>query len=71
MLRKSKRELKRSLDQLQGGDPDGPSEIVITHRIVETGHPAEVGEPVQRTRVWRDELGEWHTEEIDTGGEER
>ena len=55
----TKRDIERRLDRL-GGDGDGPDEIVFVDSVVR-GRGADP-EPTHRTRVWRDERGEWHTE---------
>ena len=68
MTRRSKRELERALGDLEGNG--GADEVfVITDHVVETPHPAEVKETVRKTRMWHDDLGDWHTEEIDVDEE--
>ena len=63
-----KRTLKRRLDELEG-DHDGPDEIVFTDHVVPTGWNSDDGdrdpEPVSRLRCWRDETGQWHSEQTD------
>ena len=40
-------------------------EIIISDHIVETPHPTETQASVEKTRVWGEKGGEWHSEEID------
>jgi hypothetical protein len=55
----------------QGIDDDHPQEIIITDRVVETPNPVEYeGDSLQRTRLWRDDTGEWHTEELEVDEED-
>lgn len=61
----SKSNLKRRLDGIatSTGGTDGPDEIVITDSLVrERGADPR---PVRRTRIWRDDRGEWHSERTD------
>lgn len=44
MTRRSKRELERALEGLDGGDDDSPIEVVIRDRVVKTGWSDERGE---------------------------
>lgn len=68
--RPTPRQLERALDRAEEETVrSDPYEIVITDHVVETDHPVEVNEPVRKTRVWRDERGEWHSEEIDVDEE--
>lgn len=70
MTRKSKRELERALDRAEEETVRNDlCEIVITDYVIETSHPVEVKAPVEKTRIWRDERGEWHSEEIDVDEE--
>jgi hypothetical protein len=74
VTRQSQRELERALEELQADqsiDDDHPREIIITDRVVETPNPVEYeGDSVQRTRLWRDDAGEWHTEELEVDEED-
>ena len=58
----SKRDLSRRVDDLatDARDDDGPDEIVFTDYVVDEN--GENPEPFARTRIWRDEHGEWCTE---------
>jgi len=77
VTRKSEREIASAVDDLQaavGVDGD-PIEIEITDTVVATDatHDAEditdvdAGDVAERrrTRIWRDETGEWHSERLD------
>ena len=77
----SKTSLQRRTDALtdSGDGGDGPDEFVITDLVVgtdwEPGYDRDAGEiehdygaeptPVCRTRIWRDENSEWHSERAD------
>jgi len=79
MTRKSEREIERAVDDLRAAaDVDGdPVEFEITHTVVASdwtedselpAHPdADPGDVVKRRRrrIWRDETGEWHPEQLD------
>jgi len=80
MTRKSERELERAVEDLReaAGVADGPLEIEITDTIVasdwspdgvdeEEAPDADPGEVIERrrTRIYRDETGEWCSERVD------
>lgn len=73
MTRRSKRELERALEDLQGddvGDYDGPEEITIRHHRVGTDRDDssldEGEEELEASkRIWRDDAGEWHSETVE------
>jgi hypothetical protein len=84
MTRKSERELERAVEDLQaaaGVDTGDPLEIEITDTVVATDAtidgeaasdiaPGDVVER-RRTRVWRDDIGEWHSDVVDIEGGNR
>lgn len=58
----SKRNLERRLDDVEAPAVDGQFEIVITdHVVLERG-----ADPIEasKTRVWRDDSGEWQREQV-------
>lgn len=73
MTRKSRREIERALERIDPrADPPGPTEIVIDEYVVSTGwgedgDAEDAGEEIHesRTRMWCDDAGEWHSEEVD------
>ena len=56
----SKRNLDRRLGSLESDGEDARSEVVITDSLVTERGAAP--EPFARTRCWRDENGEWHSD---------
>lgn len=71
MTRKSKREIERKVEELSDTTVGEPMELMLTERVVESPWEPDEGEidvegdHVERTRFWRDETGEWHSEQID------
>lgn len=73
---RTSREAENRLDALESiREHDEPLEIIITDRVVETDWEgpadAKTGDVFRRTRVWRDEGGDWHSERTslpDDGG---
>lgn len=71
MTRKSHREIERAVEDLTETVAGDPLEITITERVVESPWEPDEGEidieagDVEKTRFWRDETGEWHSEQID------
>lgn len=71
MTRKSKREIERKVEELSDTTVGEPMELMLTERVVESPWEPDEGEidveagHVEKTRFWRDETGEWHSEQID------
>lgn len=69
MTRKSEREIDRAVEDLAAEldvEVGDPVELLLTHRVVETDATAEYDGAIGgQTRVWRDETGEWHSEELE------
>jgi hypothetical protein len=73
VTRKSKREIERKVEELSDTTVGEPIEIMLTDRVVETPWTPREGETdveagVEKTRLWRDEAGEWHHERVDADG---